>query len=534
MTWKKAASVTELDAGPVVFNDSPKQIALFKTRGQVYAVDNRCPHEGYPLAQGHVDDNCILTCNWHNWKFRLQDGKCILGGDHVRSYPVKTENGDVWIDVEDPPPEQIQKTVIGALKTAFDDRDYGRICREITRLHYNQLDPTVAIRKAIEWSHDKFEFGFTHAYAASADWLGRSRIYMDDWEKQLVCLAEAVDHMAFDALRRPAFPFPVPGEGFDAEAFADAVETEQTARAEAMVQRGLLDGLHWEDMEQAFAEAALSHYNDFGHSLIYVYKAGQLLKLAGPELEPFILPSLTRHLCYTTREDLLPEFSEYASALESLPEISNNAGGNPVTKGFFPGTVRESSERLQTLASSHGAFSLFGALLTALARNTLHFDTSYASAYDRPVSQSVGWLGFTHGITFSNAVRNLCTKHPHLWRRGLLQMACFVGRNRHYLDLGLDASPWIVENQNAFFAEIHKRVLDHGLRDPIFSAHLLKTAVAVEEEVEHASDPCAKYLLAALNRFFHSPLKQKHTRRLARQAIDLVSRDFKSPARDKP
>ena len=372
MTWKKAASVTELDAGPVVFNDSPKQIALFKTRGQVYAVDNRCPHEGYPLAQGHVDDNCMLTCNWHNWKFRLQDGKCILGGDHVRSYTVKTENGDVWIDVEDPPPEQIQKTVIGALETAFDDRDYGRICREITRLHYNQLDPTVAIRKAIEWSHDKFEFGFTHAYAASADWLGRSRIYMGDWEKQLVCPAEAADHMAFDALRQPVFPFAEPGEGFDAETFADAVETEQTARAEAMVQRGLLDGLHWEQMEQAFAEAALAHYNDFGHSLIYVYKAGQLLKLAGPESEPFILPSLARHLCYTTREDLLPEFSKYASALESLPEISNSAGGNPVTEGFFPGTVRESSERLQTLASSHGAFSLFDALLTALARNTLH------------------------------------------------------------------------------------------------------------------------------------------------------------------
>ena len=46
MTWKKTASVTELDAGPVVFHHSPKQIALFKAGGQVYAVDNRCPHMG--------------------------------------------------------------------------------------------------------------------------------------------------------------------------------------------------------------------------------------------------------------------------------------------------------------------------------------------------------------------------------------------------------------------------------------------------------------------------------------------------------
>ena len=31
MTWKKAASVTEPDTGPIVFNHPPKQIALFKT-----------------------------------------------------------------------------------------------------------------------------------------------------------------------------------------------------------------------------------------------------------------------------------------------------------------------------------------------------------------------------------------------------------------------------------------------------------------------------------------------------------------------
>ena len=528
MTWKRAASVTQLDSGPAVFNDSPKQIALFKVGGQVYAVDNRCPHEGYPLAQGQVDDDCVLTCNWHNWKFRLQDGKCILGGDHVRSYAVKTQDGELWVDVQDPPPGQIQEIVLEALNTAFDDRDFGRICREITRLHFNKLDPTAAVHKAIEWSHDKFEFGFTHAYAASADWLGRSRVYVDDWEKRLVCLAEAVDHMAFDALRRPAFPFAEAGETFDGETFVAAVEIEQTERAEAMVRRGLLDGLHWEDTAEAFAEAALAHYNDFGHSLIYVYKAAQLLELAGREMEPCVLPPLARHLCYTTREDLLPEFKEYAAALDKLPEISSHADGNPVAESFFPGTVSESFERLQNLASRHGALSLFDALLGALARNTLHFDTSYGSAYDRPVSQNVGWLGLTHGITFSNAVRSVCTKFPHLWRPGLLQMACFVGRNRRYLDLELDPSPWIVGNRDTFFAEIHERILDHGLRDPIFSAHLLKTAVAVEEELEYASHSCAEYLLAALNRFFHSPLKQKHTRRLARQAIDLVSRDFKS------
>jgi nitrite reductase/ring-hydroxylating ferredoxin subunit len=35
------------------------------------------PDEGYLLSEGVVDDKCQLTCDWHNWKFRLRDGACI-------------------------------------------------------------------------------------------------------------------------------------------------------------------------------------------------------------------------------------------------------------------------------------------------------------------------------------------------------------------------------------------------------------------------------------------------------------------------
>lgn len=156
----------------------------------------------------------------------------------------------------------------------------------------------------------------------------------------------------------------------------------------------------------------------------------------------------------------------------------------------------------------------------------LHFDSRFGIAYDRPVSQNIGWLDFTHGITFANAVRNLCLKYPRLWPQGLLQMACFVGRNRKYLDLSLEESEWIVQDTEEFQQRILDRILDHGLVEPIFSAHLLKTATAVAEELQHASTSCRKHLLAALNRFFNSPLKQKHTRRLARQATELVRRDL--------
>jgi hypothetical protein len=77
-----------------------------------------------------------------------------------------------------------------------------------------------------------------------------------------------------------------------------------------------------------------------------------------------------------------------------------------------------------------------------------------------------------------------------------------------------------------FFEDSFEGLLDHGLRDPIFSAHLLKTSVAVRDEIAVAGESCRGALLAALNRFLHSPIKMKHVRRNVRQAIALVSRDY--------
>ena len=49
MSWVRAASVGELHGKPIVFYHPPRQISLFKVGARVFAVDNRCPHEGYPV-----------------------------------------------------------------------------------------------------------------------------------------------------------------------------------------------------------------------------------------------------------------------------------------------------------------------------------------------------------------------------------------------------------------------------------------------------------------------------------------------------
>jgi nitrite reductase/ring-hydroxylating ferredoxin subunit len=79
-------------------------IALFYHNSKVYAVDNRCPHMGFPLNKGTVKDS-ILTCHWHHARFDLDNGGTFdpWAGD-VRSFPVEIRNeNEVWIDVSSMP-----------------------------------------------------------------------------------------------------------------------------------------------------------------------------------------------------------------------------------------------------------------------------------------------------------------------------------------------------------------------------------------------------------------------------------------------
>jgi nitrite reductase/ring-hydroxylating ferredoxin subunit len=528
MAWIRAASLTDLLEKPLVFKHPPRQIALFKVDGRIFAIDNRCPHEGYPLAVGSVSADCVLTCNWHNWKFRLEDGQCTMGGDNVRAYPTRLDGDDVWVDLTPPPPEEMRQQILSGLQTAFNERDFERLCREIARLHFEGLDPKDAVRQAISWSYDHFEWGMWdgHAFAGAADWLSLAETFGEDFEFKLVCFAEAIDHMAFDCLRRPECPFPKPGERFERDAFLAAVEAEQLPVVEGMVARAMADGLHWDELEETFATAVFAHYYDFGHPVIYVPKIRELLTSLGPEVERPVLLAFTRHLLFATREDLIPDFKDYEAMLRALPEPRPGAGAGAPLEIPFAFSLKNAAAWLSDSLASHSGTEVYDALLTALAQNMLHYDTQFGTSFDRGVNDNTSWLAFTHGITFANGARVMCTKYPQFWRPALLQMVCFLGRNRHYLDENVDEDFWKVSDSTAFFLEAHERLLDHGINQPIFAVHLLKTTRAVEAELPFASPACRDALLASLNRFLHSPLKIKHVRRLARQAIALVARDY--------
>jgi phenylpropionate dioxygenase-like ring-hydroxylating dioxygenase large terminal subunit len=66
-------------------------------RGRVFALDNRCPHMGFPLERGSVEDG-ILTCHWHHARFDLESGCTFdLWADDVPTFPVELRDGQVWV-----------------------------------------------------------------------------------------------------------------------------------------------------------------------------------------------------------------------------------------------------------------------------------------------------------------------------------------------------------------------------------------------------------------------------------------------------
>jgi hypothetical protein len=57
--------------------------------GRIFALDNRCPHIGFPLERGSVEDG-ILTCHWHHARFDHESGCTFdLWADDVPICPVK-------------------------------------------------------------------------------------------------------------------------------------------------------------------------------------------------------------------------------------------------------------------------------------------------------------------------------------------------------------------------------------------------------------------------------------------------------------
>jgi nitrite reductase/ring-hydroxylating ferredoxin subunit len=99
--WIRVVAEGELSPGSCgEFVIGQRIIALFNVGGAFYTLDGICPHQGGPLGKGSLA-GCIVTCPWHGFQFDVTTGQHQTSRSLVQpTFPVKVENGEVWVDVD--------------------------------------------------------------------------------------------------------------------------------------------------------------------------------------------------------------------------------------------------------------------------------------------------------------------------------------------------------------------------------------------------------------------------------------------------
>ena len=142
-------------------------IAVFLYEGTFNAVDNRCPHMGYPMSKGTVRDG-VLICHWHHWEFDLKTGGCFVtsgAGNDLKSFPVEVrDDGYLYVGLSPGEKEAARRRLIDRgkyiLEQGLKDRSSLLIAKAITALRAAGAAPQEIIQQGL----------FYGAYKSSEGW----------------------------------------------------------------------------------------------------------------------------------------------------------------------------------------------------------------------------------------------------------------------------------------------------------------------------------------------------------------------------
>ncbi len=559
--WIPAVGVDDLAiGGRKLIRHYDKRIALYRTERAIYAIDNRCPHQGYALLQGDVKAE-TLTCAWHNWKFELDEGGfCSFGGEAVRSYPVDVRVGQVFIDVTDPSAEVIAPQLFQSLIEALGDVDIGRMARDTMRLREIGTPVAAVVKEGVNYGAPRMEYGWNHSLATLTDCLNLASLF--EGELQALPVVQGMSVISQTEVRRPLRPRPdaidpieVYGTLEDAlAAYPVLVDDEDKDQAEALMRGLIATGVAPERIRHAILSAITDHFLGYGHPMIYAQKAFEMLDTIGWEHADTVLGPLVPNTVLSTRYDRLPYMKKFLKAWDHAdPDLTKvNAQQNGVD---FEGEV---FRRVVLNGDSRHAF---GALNEALARGVsvskILDQTSLAAAerfrrfdinLDADDTNEWGWLDVTHNMTYLDALRWAWTVDPGPETlRGVYHAVWFVNFTRQFdqkdhskisepfpnvdSNLVLEAirskDPEEAQAVIAGFegpeADLHGALAQGATEDnsvaPIMIAHAVKTARAsiVESEVLGTREP-----MIAAGRFLASPKRERFVFNATLEAIDFT------------
>jgi nitrite reductase/ring-hydroxylating ferredoxin subunit len=448
--WIDIGPLAELVPGqPTLRKAEGHRFVCVRDGAEVHALDDRCPHQGYPLSQGSVRDG-VLTCEWHNWKFELGSGACSFGGEAVRRYPSRVEDGRVHLDVAVDLAAETRRFVAG-LRAALLEDDAARALREALRLGALGIGPVPAKLGTLDAAFEllardgaeRAEYGFDHGLALLADlcsWAERGWIPV---EEAFVVGSHAVAEPSVRLGRRSLAkqsstnPRAMLVRIADLEAgspahVSEALIAERREDAEARI-RSLVGERGPDAALPALLPFLTRHIYDYGHGAIFFGKALELSRRFPPAAIELCAAS-TVQLAWATADTSLPPFTATRAALARLAALPLPETFAPVVfdRAAFEQAVLASESSaadavLARLGEGCDARELLRAIGHAAATRLLRFDSAWEARTDAEVSV----LDVTHAVTFADAAITLSAQATrHQAAAFALLAAAFVGKLR--------------------------------------------------------------------------------------------------------
>ncbi len=85
--------------GAKAFVVGDREVAVFNVDGTFYGIENACPHQGAPLAEGTLEGTTV-TCPWHGWCFDVTNGTMPVPLSTVDTFGVQIEGTTLSIAEE--------------------------------------------------------------------------------------------------------------------------------------------------------------------------------------------------------------------------------------------------------------------------------------------------------------------------------------------------------------------------------------------------------------------------------------------------
>jgi nitrite reductase/ring-hydroxylating ferredoxin subunit len=419
----RAASLDELRAaGRLVVRVGRHTLCLFAEGDEVHAVDNRCPHMGFPLHRGSVADG-ILTCHWHHARFDLCTGGTFdQWADDLRGFPVEVRGDDVLVDLRplgDPVAHQRKRLGDGL------ERNISLVLAKAT-ISLLEAEPSGVdvFRSALDFGVERRGGGWFRGLTTLTCFM--NLVPALDQPDRPAALYHGVADVASDSADEPPrFPLdPLPGATSDVARisrwFRRFVEVRDAEGAERAVVSAVRSGASATQLADMLFAAATDHrYLDGGHTLDFVNKALEALDVAGWDRAEAVLASLPSQLAGAERMEESNSWRNpvdlvvlLEDAFTRLGDVLENGGGR---RGDWPGRAA----LVETVLGDDPAASV-EALFTALGDGASEVDVASAVAFAAarriarfPTTNEFGdWDTALHTFTFANAVEQGLRRSP--------------------------------------------------------------------------------------------------------------------------